>query len=121
MGFCPAAGPRIPLRGESIPPGVPEPDVNRDLIGQLLWNYFTQNPIGEAVGECDCEIAPDEVRRPDLSVFFNDHIRQIDPEKIPAPLAPNIAIEVVSRSESAVELRREIRDYLRAAAKRSVS
>jgi Uma2 family endonuclease len=85
----------------------------RDLIGYLLWNYFTQNPIGEAVADCDCQIAPDEVRRPDLSIFFNEHLRQIDPDGIPAPLAPDIAIEVVSPSESAVDLRRRVRDYLR--------
>jgi Uma2 family endonuclease len=84
------------------------------LIGYLLWSYFTQNPIGQAVAECDCQIAPDEVRRPDLAVFFNERLCQIDPDKIPAPLAPDIAIEVVSPSESAVDLRRKVRDYLRA-------
>jgi Uma2 family endonuclease len=42
----------------------------RDLIGYLLWNYFTQNPIGEAVAEYACQISPDEVRRPGLSVFL---------------------------------------------------
>jgi Uma2 family endonuclease len=89
----------------------------RDLIGFQLWSYFTQNPIGEAVAEYDCQIAPDEVRRPDLSVFFNEHLRRIDPDRIPAPLAPDIAIEVVSPSESAVELRRKVRDYLRGGSK----
>jgi Uma2 family endonuclease len=64
------------------------------------------------VAEYDCQISPDEVRHPDVSVFFNEHLRQIDPDRIPAPLAPDIAIEVISPSESAVELRRKIRDYL---------
>ena len=96
-----------------LPSGTYRHNRIRDRIGYLLWNYFKQNPIGEVVAECDCQIAPDEVRRPDLSVFFNEHLRRIDPDRIPAPLAPDIAIEVVSPSESAVDLRRKVRDYLR--------
>jgi Uma2 family endonuclease len=85
----------------------------RDLIGHLLWIYFRQNPIGEAVGENDCQVAPEEVRRPDISIFLGERLRQIDPDKIPAPFAPDIAIEVLSPSDGAVDLRRKVRDYLR--------
>ena len=84
-----------------LPSGTYRHNRIRDRIGYLLWSYFTQNPIG------------DEVRRPDLAVLFNEHLRRIDLDRIPAPLAPDIAIEVVSPSESAVELRRKVRDYLR--------
>jgi len=57
-------------------------------------------------------------RTPQINyVFFNEHLRQIDPYRIPAPLAPDIAVEVVSPSESAVDLRRKIRDYLRGGSK----
>ena len=86
----------------------------RDLIGHLLWSYFRRNPIGEAVGENDCRVAPDKVRRPDLSVFLNDRLRQIDVDQIPAPFAPDIAIEVLSASEGVIEVRGKVREYLAA-------
>jgi Uma2 family endonuclease len=85
----------------------------RDLMGHLLWSYFRQNPIGETVGELDCRINPEEVRRPDLSMFLNDRMGRMDLDKIPAPSAPDIAIEVLSPSESAVDLRHKVRDYLK--------
>jgi Uma2 family endonuclease len=107
------------VEGELIPlsSGTYRHNKIRDLIGHLLWLYFRENGIGEAVCENNCQIAPEEVRRPDLSVFFNERLHQIDPDRIPAPLAPDIAIEVVSPSESAVELRRKVRDYLRGGSK----
>jgi Uma2 family endonuclease len=86
----------------------------RDLIVHLLWSYFKGNPIGAAVAEYDCRIAPDTVRRPDLSIFFLERLRQIVPDHVPAPLAPDIAVEILSPSESAVDIRRKVRDYLRA-------
>ena len=83
---------------------------------RLLEDYFARNPIGEAFGEVDCRINDDTVRRPDVSVFLG-RLRQMDEDKIPAPFAPDIAIEVLSPSESAMAVRRNVRDYLRAGSK----
>ena len=86
----------------------------RGRLERLTNSYFDRNQIGEAFGEVDCRVSPDTVRRPDLSIFLGERLRQIDLDKIPAPFAPDIAVEVLSPSESAVEVRRKVRDYLSA-------
>lgn len=42
---------------------------------------------------------------------------KIDEDKIPIPFAPDIAVEVLSPSESAIEVRRKVREYLRGGAR----
>ena len=86
----------------------------RDLLGNLIWNYFLEHRNGQAVSEIDCRLAEDIVRRPDLSIFMGDRLRSVDANSIPAPFAPDIAVEVLSPSESAIDVRRKVRDYLRA-------
>jgi Uma2 family endonuclease len=83
-----------------------------------MWNYFKGNPIGEALGGVDCRLADDTVRRADVSVFLSsEHLQQMDRDKIPVPFAPDIAVEVLSPSERAIDVRRSVRDYLRAGSK----
>ena len=41
----------------------------------------------------------------------------MDRYKIPVPFAPDIAVEVLSPSERAIDVRRRVRDYLRAGSK----
>jgi Uma2 family endonuclease len=102
--------------GELIPlsSGTYRHNKTRDLIGHVLWSYFQRKPIGEAVGENDCRVAEGKIRRPDLSVFLAERLRQIDLDKIPAPIAPDIAVEVLSPSEGVMETRGKVREYLSA-------
>jgi Uma2 family endonuclease len=94
----------------------------RDLIGHLLWSYFGTNPIGEAMSEIDCRLSDDTVRRPDVAIFLGkDRLSQLDPDRIPAPFSPDIAVEVLSPSEKAMDVRRKVRDYLRAGSKGSMA
>jgi Uma2 family endonuclease len=86
----------------------------RDLIGHLLWGYFKGNPVGKAFAEIDCRTSDDTVRRPDISIFLGDRVHQIDLTAIPVSFAPDIAVEILSPSESAMQLRRKVLDYLRA-------
>lgn len=103
------------VEGELIPlsSGTPRHASIRDCTGDLLRSYFRRNAIGRAFAEIDCRVAEDGVRRPDLSLYLNERLLLIDLDKIPAPIAPEIAIEVLSPSESAVDVRRKVRDYLR--------
>ena len=101
-------GELIPLPGATF-----EHNDIRDLLGHLLWVYFRSGVAGHAVSETACRIAKDTVRIPDLSVFLGeDRLRQIDRKKLPVPFPPDIAIEVLSPSESAMDVRRKVRDYL---------
>lgn len=89
----------------------------RDCAGDLLRAYFRRNPIGEAYAEVDCRVNAEEVRRPDLSIFLNESLSRLNMDKIPAPFPPDIAVEVLSPSENAIDLRHKVRDYLRGGSK----
>ena len=107
------------VEGELIPlsSGTPRHNTIRDLVVILLWSYFKGNPIGRAFGENDCRTTDDTVRRPDVSVFLGERLKQLDMDKIPAPFAPDIAVEVLSPTERAINVRRRVREYLRAGSK----
>jgi len=86
----------------------------RGRIEQLVRNYFDRNPIGGAISETDCRIGEDTIRKPDLSIFLDDHWRQLDLKTVPVPFAPDIAVEVLSPSEHAMDVNRRVHDYLAA-------
>jgi Uma2 family endonuclease len=86
----------------------------RRLVETSIASYFHKNRVGLVFGEVDCRISDDTVRRPDVSIFLGERVRQIDLTAIPVPFAPDIAVEILSPSESAMHLRRKVLDYLRA-------
>jgi Uma2 family endonuclease len=107
------------VEGELIPlsSGTDRHNRIRDMIGHLLWVYFRENPIGDAVGENDFRVKDGTVRRPDLSIFLDERLKQIDLDRVPAAVAPDIAVEILSRSEGIIDLHRKVREYFRAGAK----
>lgn len=76
--------------------------------------YLERNPIGEVFAEVDCRLVEGEVRRPDLSIYIGENASGLDPDRIPAPYPPDIAVEILSPSEGAMGLRQKVREYLRA-------
>lgn len=86
----------------------------RHNVERILGNYFAQHPIGVALGELDCVTVPGTVRRPDVSVFLLDRLAGVDRKRIPVPCAPDIAVEVISPSESAVDVHAKTLEYLAA-------
>ena len=105
--------------GELIPlsSGTPRHNRIRSFLTHLLWSYFTKNPIGLVMDETDCQVAPKVVRRPDVLIFLGERVRQADFDRIPIPFVPDIAVEVLSPSESAIGVRKKVREYLQAGAK----
>jgi Uma2 family endonuclease len=101
----------------ALPSATPMHAKVRRRLERLIEDYFERSPIGEPFGEIDCRVADDTVRRPDLSIFLGDRRKRIDLNKIPVPYAPDIAVEVLSPSETAIDLHRKVRDYLRAGSK----
>ena len=102
------------VEGELIPLSSPTPlhaDVRDSTVSSLRW-YFRERPIGRAFAEIDCRLGENTVRRADVSVFLGDRARRIDMRKIPIPFAPDIAVEVLSPSEAAIDVNRKIHNYL---------
>ena len=84
----------------------------RDLLGHLLWAYFKGRSIGDAIGEIDCQLSDDTVRRPDVAIFLGENFGHLDQSRIPVPFAPDIAVEVLSQLEKAIDVNRKVREYL---------
>ena len=97
-----------------LPSGTPRHCLIRDLIGHLIWDYLRRNPIGKAIYELDCRISPVIVRMPDLSIFLGERARQINLDEVPVPFAPDIAVEVLSPSEGAMDVNRKVLNYFSA-------
>ena len=101
----------------ALPRATPMHAKVRRRLERLMEDYCERSPIGEPFGEIDCRIGDDTVRRPDLSIFLGERRQRIDVNKIPVPYAPNIAVEVLSPSETAIDVHRRVRDYLGAGCK----
>jgi Uma2 family endonuclease len=107
------------VEGELIPlpSATPTHGLICENVSVLIGIYFRGNRIGKVLSEVDCRVGNDTVRRPDRSIFLSARLAQIDPKKVPIPFAPDIAVEVLSHSEIAIDVNRKIRDYLAAGSK----
>lgn len=101
------------VEGDLIPLASPTPLHARIClrIGRSLDDYLTSHAMGDCFPDVDCRLSSDTVRRPDVSVFLG---REIDLRKSPIPFAPDIAVEVLSPSETTIETNRKIQGYLTA-------
>ncbi len=100
-----------------VPSAIPLHAMIRDRAERLVWNYFDRTPIGGAISATDCLITNGTVRKPDLAIILGERWRQLDTRKVPIPFAPDIAVEVLSPSEQALDVTRKVRDYLQAGAR----
>lgn len=97
-----------------LPSGTPRHCLIRDFIGDTVRAYLRKHPIGRAIHELDCRISPVMVRMPDLSIFLGERARQINLDEVPVPFAPDIAVEVLSPSEGAMDVNRKVLNYFSA-------
>ena len=102
--------------GELVPLSSATPLHNniRGRLERVVRNFFEGNPVGGTLSETDCRMGEDTVRKPDLAIFIGERWRQLDLRKVPVPYAPDIAVEVLSPSEHALDVNRRVRDYFSA-------
>lgn len=85
-------------------------------LGHLLSSFLDQHDLGIAAGaDGTVRLMPGQVRIPDVAFFSWNRFpnRQLPEESIP-DLAPDLAIEVLSRGNTEAEMRRKLRDYFAA-------
>jgi Uma2 family endonuclease len=85
-------------------------------ILRCLIAYILQHPIGEVYSESSFALSPSRVCIPDVAFLRGELVATTDPGHI-FLCPPDLAIEVVSESESALELRQKIGEYLDAGTK----
>jgi Uma2 family endonuclease len=86
------------------------------LLLHLLYNYLDANPIGVLYGEeAPYLLLPDNVRKPDVS--FLSFARMPGgklPREAACPIAPDLAIEVLSPSNTTAEIDLKLKQYFAA-------
>jgi Uma2 family endonuclease len=110
-------GPRFELlNGELIEMSTATYLHNR-IIAKLVSRldvYLEKHGTGFVVPNTGFALNPETRVAPDLALLWPDRRAQIDLTRVPLPIAPNIAIEVVSPSESARNLDRRVEVFLQA-------
>jgi Uma2 family endonuclease len=86
------------------------------LIITLLQNFVRPKKLGVVAGEGGMlRLAPDLVRIPDVSFIAKSRLPGGKPPRGPIPgLAPNLAVEVLSKSHTTREMSRKLRDFFEA-------
>jgi Uma2 family endonuclease len=89
----------------------------RKRIAARLDRFVQFNRLGVVVEEMDFRLGPDTVRNPDIAFVTVEHLKTLDLDRSPAEGAPTLAIEVVSPSNSAQDMRKKVSQYLAAGAR----
>ena len=110
-------GPRYELsEGELIM--TPSPtyfhNESRDELNARLRAFTDSQKLGGVVSEMDFKLLGETVRRPDVAFISAHRLRNIDLEQVPLPVAPDLAIEIVSKNDRAADLLLKVSQYLAA-------
>ena len=101
------------VRGE-ITATVPHSSIHSDiaaLIAGFLAPYVRQHNLGRVKVEAHYRLDAHTLRVPDVSFVSAEHQAQIeDPTKF-VPFAPDLAIEIISPSETHTTVRAKLEDY----------
>lgn len=105
------------VNGELIAASSPTPR-HQDIVFEILLalrRYLQQSKAMAGLAYQDVEFALTENDRvrPDVCIVLGEKATRLDPDKIPIPGAPDIAIEVISPSERTSDSHDKVRAYLR--------
>jgi Uma2 family endonuclease len=102
------------LDGELIDVSSATPEHNRILmrLAFLLYSAALQTKQGAVLPETDLAVRTDSRLRPDLGYFSSRTWQSIDIKRAPIVHPPDIAIEIISPSETASTINRKVQAYL---------
>lgn len=84
----------------------------RDRLSFSILGFPGIETIGAVCSGTDMILDVDTVRRPDVAIIRADRLQGIDLDEAPMPLAPDLAVEIVSREDRAEDLMEKISQYL---------
>jgi Uma2 family endonuclease len=87
---------------------------SRDRLTARIQRFLDEHPCGEVVGEMDVKLGENVVRRPDVAFIRKERLEGVDLNKIPLPIVPNLAVEIVSKNDRADDLNLKVSQYLQA-------
>jgi len=86
----------------------------RDKFNGSLRVFVARHRLGSVTSETDVQLAEDIVRRPDVAFFRAGRLQGVDLDRVPLPVAPDLAVEVVSKNDRAADLLLKVSQYLAA-------
>jgi Uma2 family endonuclease len=89
----------------------------RDRFNSRLRAFVDEHELGEVMSETDMILIGEVVRRPDVAFIRTERLKGIDLDQSPFPIAPDLAIEIVSKNDRADDLMLKVSQYLEAGAK----
>ena len=85
----------------------------RDHIAFRLRQFLETNRLGEVMTETEFQLPSETILIPDVAFVTAERLKEIDPDE-PLPVPPALVIEVVSPSDLAADLVRDVDLFLRA-------
>src|SRR5579862_9339834 len=86
------------------------------LSGEL-YKFFDKKPIGEALNSENLyALSPNTRRAPDVAIILGDRHEELKDAKV-IPIIPEIAVEVLSPSETTRMIHRKLKQYFAAGVK----
>jgi len=103
------------LDGELIEVPSATPKHNRILmeLASLLHVYVRKRKLGAVLPETDLAVRKDTRLRPDLGFFSAETWQTVDLDRVPVVQTPDIAIEIISPSETPRNIGRKVDAYLK--------
>ena len=84
------------------------------ILSTSLKNYLSASHSGEVVPDTEFAVGANTRLRPDLAVLGAEKWARADQDKVPVTVMPDIAVEIVSPSDSASKLESKVERYLAA-------
>jgi Uma2 family endonuclease len=91
-------------------------NVRRDDVSSALRAFVRKHRLGEVTSETDMKLAGDVVRRPDVAFIRAERLQGVDLGEVPLPIAPDLVIEIVWKTDRADNLLLKVKQYLQAGA-----
>jgi Uma2 family endonuclease len=103
------------LDGELIEVPSATPKHNRILmrLGRFLDSFAEERKLGAVLIETDLAVRTDTRLRLDFGFFSAETWRTVDLERVPVVETPDIAVEVISPSETGTTIHRKVDAYLK--------
>jgi Uma2 family endonuclease len=103
------------LDGELIEVSSATPEHNFILaqLLSLLHSFVIANRLGVVLPETDLAVRANTRLRPDMGFFSAQTWRAMERRRIPVVQPPDIAVEIISPSESATTIRRKVEAYIK--------
>jgi len=88
----------------------------RDGFHSRLSAWLEDHDLGLVTSGTDVKLVGETVRRPDVAFIGADRLQGIDLDRVPLPVGPDVAIEIVSKNDRADDLLLKVAQYLDAGA-----